>query len=126
MSRIDKYEPMTGGTRAPLNAALTSTDVGKLRAVSLNGSGRVVIGGGATTDLNGVICPVRPMAAGDMIDVGQDLDVVEATTTAGVALTAGTRVYGHTDGTVDAVATAGKLLGITVELDRVVFRVPLT
>jgi hypothetical protein len=126
VSRIDKYEPMTGGTRVPLAAALTSADVGKIRAVSINTSGRAVIGGAAATDLQGVIVPVRPMAIGEIIDVGQDLDVVEATTTAGAAFTAGARVYGHTDGTVDAVATAGKLLGTTVELDRVVFRVPLT
>lgn len=126
MSRVDKYEPYTAGTRAPLNAALTSADVGKIRAVSINASGRVVIGGTATTDLQGVICPVRPMAAGEPIDVMQDCDIVEATTTGGVAFTAGARLYGHTDGTVDATATAGKLLGMTIELDRAVFRVPLS
>jgi hypothetical protein len=94
--------------------------------VSINTSGRAVIGGAAATDLNGVICPVRPMAIGEIIDVAQDMDVVEATTTGGVAFTAGARVYGHLDGTIDAVATAGKLVGITIELDRLVVRVPIT
>jgi hypothetical protein len=126
LSRVDKYEPYTAGTRVPLNAALTSSDVGKVRAVSINTSGRAVIGGAAATDLQGVICPVRPMAAGDPVDVMQDCDIVELTTTAGAAFTAGARIYGHTDGTIDATATAGKLLGTTVELDRGVFRVPLT
>jgi hypothetical protein len=126
VSRIDKYDPVSGGFRAKLNAALAAAEVGKLKAVSINGSGRVVIGGGATTDLEGVVCPVRAMAAGEPIDVMTAGEMADATETAGTAFTAGSRIYGHADGTIDDTATAGKLLGYTVELDRVVVRVPLT
>ena len=126
MSRFDKYDPYSGGFRAPLNAALTSSNVGKMYAVSINSSGRVVIGGSATTDLQGIICPVRIAAAGDIIDVMTAGEITDALETAGTALTAGARVYGHADGTVDDTSTTGKLLGQTVELDRVIVRAPLS
>lgn len=122
MSRIDKYDPFDGGFRARLAAALPATDAGKLRAVSINTSGRVVIGGAATTDLKGIICPTEAMPAGAAIDVMTDGEMGSATETAGTAFTAGATVYGHADGTVDDTATAGKAIGFTVELDRVVVR----
>jgi hypothetical protein len=122
MSRFDKYDPYDGGFRARLNAALAATEAGKLKVVSINTSGRVVIGGGATTDFRGVICPTEAMAAGDAIDVMTDGEIADVTTTAGVAFTAGALIYGHLDGTVDAVATAGKLVGFTVEIDRLIVR----
>jgi hypothetical protein len=122
VSRYDKYDPYDGGFRARLNAALTSSDVGKLRAVSINASGRVVIGGGALTDLRGLICPTEAMAAGAAIDVMTDGEVANATTTAGAALTAGGLVYAHIDGSVDATATSGKAMGWCVEADRVIVR----
>lgn len=122
MSRIDKYGPYTGGFRAKLNAAIPASNAGKMYAVSINTSGRVVIGGAATTDLKGVICATEAMDLGKPIDVMTSGEIANATTTAGAALTAGANIYGHTDGTIDAVATAGKALGFTVELDRVIVR----
>lgn len=122
MSRIDKYDPFDGGFRAKLNAAIAAVDAGKLRAVSINGSGRVVIGGAAATDLKGIICPTEAMPAGAAIDVMTDGEMGDATTTGAVAFAAGATVYGHTDGTVDAVATAGKAIGFTVETTRLVVR----
>jgi hypothetical protein len=122
VSRYDKYDPFDGGFRARLNAALTSSDVGKIRAVSINGSGRVVIGGAALTDLRGVICPTEAMAAGAVIDVMTDGEIADATTTAGAALTAGGLVYSHIDGSVDATATSGKAMGWCVEATRVIVR----
>lgn len=125
MSRYDKYDPYDGGFRARLNAALTSSDIGKIRAVSINASGRVVIGGTGLIDIRGLICPTEAMAAGAQIDVMTDGEIVEATTTAGVALTAGLQ-YCHIDGTVDSASASGKAIGWTVELTRIIVRVPAT
>lgn len=122
MSRYDKYDPYDGGFRAKLNAALVAADAGKIRAVSINASGKVVIGGAATTDIKGLICPTEAMAANAQIDVMTDGEIANATTTAAAAFTAGTIIYAHTDGTVDAVATAGKAVGFTVEADRAIIR----
>lgn len=124
MSRYDKIDPYSGGFRARLAAAIPAANAGKLYAVSINTSGRVVIGGTATTDLRGVICATEAMAAGAAIDVMRIGEVAEATTTAGVAFTAGAVVYGHTDGSVDATATAGKAVGFTVELNRLIVQCP--
>lgn len=126
MSRYDKYDPVSGGFRAPLNAAIASSDVGKVFAVAVNTSGKVIRTAlGAETAIMGVICPVRVMAANDIIDVMTAGEVVEATMTAGTAFTAGAIVYGHTDGTVDNTATAGKILGKMVEVSRMVVRCPI-
>jgi hypothetical protein len=128
MSRFDKYDPYDGGFRARLNAAIVAANAGKIYAVSINTSGRVVIGdgGGGLIAIRGLICATEAMAAGDAIDVMTDGEIADATTTAAAAFTAGALIYCHTDGTVDAVATAGKAVGFTVELDRLVVRVPTT
>lgn len=126
MSRYDKYDPYDGGFRARLNAALTSSDVGKIRAVSINASGRVVIGGAGLIDIRGLICPTEAMAAGAAIDVMTDGEIGDATETAGTAFTGGALVYAHADGTVDDTATSGKAVGFTVETTRVIVRVPTT
>lgn len=122
MSRFDKYDPYDGGFRARLNAAITSSNVGKIYAVSINTSGRVVIGGAALVDLRGLICPTEPMEAGAAIDVMTDGEIVEATETAGTAFTGGALVYGHIDGTVDDTATSGKAMAFTVETTRLIVR----
>lgn len=122
MSRYDKYDPVSGGFRAKLNAAIVTANAGKLYAVSLNASGRVVIGGTALGDLVGVICAVEAMAAGEVVDIMQAGEVANATETAGTAFTAGAKVYAHADGTVDDTATNGLKIGTTVELDRLVVR----
>jgi hypothetical protein len=122
LSRIDKYDPYDGGFRAKLNAAIVAADAGKMRAVSINTSGRVVIGGSAAADIRGVICPTEAMAAGTPIDVMTDGEMGDATLTAGTAFTAGAIVYGHIDGTLDMTATAGKAVGFTVETTRLIVR----
>lgn len=114
MSRFDKYDPVDGGFRVQLNAALTSANVGKMYAVSVNSSGRAVIGGAALTDLRGIICPTEPMAAAIPIDAMTDGDIAEPTTTGGVAFGNNDVLYAHIDGTIDAVATAGKAVGFIV------------
>ena len=126
MSRFDKYDPFSGGFRAPLNAAITlAADVGKIQAVSINSSGKVVIGGPAETAIMGLICPVRLMAAAEPIDVMTAGEIVEAVMTAGTAFAAGGIVYAHLAGTVDSTATAGKVVAKMVELTRMIVRVPV-
>ncbi len=119
MSRIDKVVPGVGSFRAPLNAAILAADAGKMFAVSLNGSGRLVIGAGAVANIVGVIIPTEAFAAGDMIDVFRLAEVLEFTTTAGGASTAGTAYYGGTDGNITTTNT-GKLIGRTVEVGRLI------
>lgn len=130
MSRIDKYDPVSGGYRAPLAAAIATADVGKIQAVSIDGSGRAAIGGAALTDLFGVICPVRAMAAGEQIDVMTAGEIVEATATGGGALTLGGPVFMHIAGTVDSTAASGTAVGYMVNtagsnVPRFVVRAPL-
>jgi len=130
MARFDKYDPFSGGFRGVLNAAIAAVDVGKIYAVSVNGSNRVIRTGiSATADIAGVICAVRPMAAGDPIDVMTAGEIVEALETAGTAFADGAKVYGHTDGTVDDTATTSKYVGQVVESTvvgkRIVIRVGL-
>lgn len=125
MSRIDKYEPMGGGFRAPLNAAIAAADVGKVQGVSLNASGRVVVGGAAAAiGIKGVICPVRAMAVGDIVDVMTDGEIVEFTQTDGTASVAGTdyfAVFGT--GAINTTALNNQYVGHTVEVGRLVVRV---
>lgn len=114
MARFDKYNPHVGGFRAPLAAAIAVADVGKIFAVSIDSSGRAAIGGAAQTAISGLICAVRPMAAGEPIDVMTAGEIEEATETAGTAFTLGAPVFAHADGTVDDTSTNGVAVGITV------------
>lgn len=123
MGRYDKYDPVSGGFRAPLGAdyAGSETPVG----VGLNANGRVVVGGGQT-GVVGLLVKVRDANAGDIVDVMTDGEIVEF---GGVAGT----VY-YVDATNGALSTsadaggaagsgAGHRIGHTVEADRLVVRV---
>lgn len=131
-ARIDKYEPLTGGTRAPLLTATVPGDLNVVFGVGLNANGKVVKGAG-NTGIIGIICNSSAKNAGAIVDVMQDGDIVDI-----VGLTAGT-VY-WADGVTGALApgivgtgaipaagagsTAGsQRIGFTVELDRLVVRV---
>lgn len=122
MPRIDKYEPLTGGHRAPLAAAWLSGDIGVVIGVGLNTSGQVVKGAG-NTGIIGVVCLQKAHPAGTIVDVMQDGEIVECT-----GLTAGTRYYAASaDGAVSATAptpagTNGVTVGHTVEATRLVVR----
>jgi hypothetical protein len=122
--RYDKYDPVSGGFRAKLNAALVSADVGKVQGVSVNTSGKVVIGGAAAADIVGVICAVRAMAANDVIDVMTSGEITDATYSGGGATAAGDRVYAATDGSTSTTNT-GKLVGRVIEIGRIVVRAAL-
>jgi hypothetical protein len=115
--RFDKYDGFTGGFRAPLNAAMSSTsnDVGKVQAVGINATGKVIIGSAAVTGIVGVICPTKVMSAGDVIDVMTRGEIMDVVKTAGTAWAVGDLVYAHADGTVDAVSTSGVVVGRILE-----------
>lgn len=116
MARIDKYNPVSGGFRAPLNAALTGA-VAPL-AVGINASGRVVAGAGQT-GLVGVICSPYNKPAGDIIDVMTSGELVEFGGVAGTVYTANT-----TTGVISAAAKSATqhVVGHTVEADRLIVR----
>jgi len=117
VARFDKYDPISGGFRAPLNFDVASGDVGKIIGVGLNANGRIVKGAG-NTGVRGVICPTQPMAAGDIIDTMTSGEIVDVT-----GLAAGTVYYtAAADGAVSTTNT-GTHVGHTVEAERLVVRV---
>lgn len=132
MARFDKYEPLTGGFRAPLNIDFPSADLNKLIPVSLNTSGKIVKGTAGQSGLIGVIClnGFQPNAstwtglryANDIVDVMQDGEVVEMT-----GLIAGQKYFGAADGNSlipNSTAHVGLgLIGWTVEATRLIVRV---
>lgn len=118
IARYDKYEPYAGGFRAPLDVATDADEEFTPFAVGLNASGRVVKGSGNTGVL-GVYIAHGKRNAGDIVDVMTDGDIVEME-----GLTAGTAIYGQTDGSIDDDdAGVGAIkLGHTVEATRLVVR----
>lgn len=124
MARYDKYEPKSGGFRAPLAADLTATSetgVGNPIGVGLDASGRVVVGVG-NTGILGVICTTRNMTAGEIVDVMTDGEIVEMAAPA----VAGTVLHVvDASGAIGAGAPAAgqTRVGHTVEATRLVVRV---
>lgn len=115
MARIDKYDPVDGGFRAPLAAAWTAseTPIG----VGLNVNGRVVPGAGVT-GIKGVVALPKKYRAGDVVDVMTDGELVE------FAGAAATNYYAAVaTGVISTTAAGGVLLGHTVEATRLVVRV---
>lgn len=117
--RIDKYDPLSGGFRAPLAASLTKTSAGNGLGVGLNSSGQVVPGAG-NSGVKGLLITTRDMVAGDIVDVMTGGEAVEAT-----GLTAGTTITALTTtgviGTTAADATH-VAIGFTAEATRLVVR----
>jgi hypothetical protein len=134
MPRYDKYNPKTGGFRAPLaaNFGYTSglpnfshTDLGAMKVVSINASGLVVIGySGTTTRPRGVLILTEPKAAGDVVDVMTDGEIVEFVLANGSAAAAGTDYTTAVDGTygTTAVGANAAYIGHTVEAGRLIVR----
>jgi hypothetical protein len=121
MARIDKYDPVSGGFRAPLNAAVLIGVVGTIIPVSLNGSGKLVTGAAALGKYKGVIIPDYTYAAGQPIDVMTDGEILE---TSGAWSLAGGEVYiAVADGTLTATSTSNQYLGHMVEADRLIVRI---
>jgi len=138
MSRYDKYDPMTGGFRAPLLANFGYTaslpdrkhaDLGKLLAVGINTAGKVLpLAAGAAAPFAGVLILTSPMAAGDMIDVmtdGEITDLVDAEV-GGASLGAGLAIYSDpalaTGVPTTTFAANGFYIGRMVESTRLIVR----
>lgn len=145
MAKYDKYEPIAGGFRALLGAALTLTDggIGPV-GVSLNASGRVVVGTAGQSGFVGVLVknvargpvgpwgtslsggtpnPNAPIGAqqGDAVDIMTNGEIVDLDPT---AFPAGRKVYAAANGVVSVTAAAGSIqIGHTVEAGRLVVRV---
>lgn len=117
MARIDKYDPVSGGFRAPLAAAYTgaAAPIG----VGLNSSGRVVAGAG-DTGIVAVLCKPDDAAAGDIVDNMTDGELVEFAGAAGTVYTADTTTGVIDDTAPDATHTR---VGHTVEATRLIVRV---
>lgn len=116
MARFDKYNPVSGGFRAPLNASYTGS--ANVVGVGINGSGKVVVGAGVTGVI-GAICSPLSKNAGDIIDVMTDGEIVQAALVAGTLYTVNT-----TSGAVSSAAPSATQtpLGWTVEADRLIVR----
>jgi hypothetical protein len=116
MARFDKYNPVSGGFRAPLNASYTGS--ANVVGVGINGSGKVVVGAGVTGVI-GVICSPLSKNAGDIIDVMTDGEIVQAGLVAGTLYTVNT-----TSGAVASTAPSATQtpVGWTVEADRLIVR----
>lgn len=137
MSRYDKYNPVSGGFRAKLNAAWNATsgpssvtDLNRIIVVELNSSGRLIKATSALTAC-GIVILTGPKAAGDVVDVMTAGEVVEVDgndVQGGVAPAAGERFF--FDATASRLAkvaapTAGTnylLVGRTVEATRLIVR----
>lgn len=130
MARLDKYDGMVGGFRAPLAADFGFVSgsnppqadpalKGAVRAVSLDANGRVVIGTGGVTGLVGVVVFDGPKAAGEIVDVAQNAEIVEFALADGTDAAPGTRYGAAEDGTL----AAGSGVGFTVEATRLIVRV---
>lgn len=130
MSRYDKYDPISGGFRAPLAAAYTGAvanlEFGKVIAVSLNASGQVVIGTAGATGFVGVMVLHEAKAVGEIVDVMTAGEIVEFTLNDGTAAASGTVYFAAANGTVSASAPAAGTnqgrLGVTIEATRLVVR----
>lgn len=114
MARIDKYDPVGGGFRAPLAADLTGAAAPF--GVGLDVNGRVVKGAGQTGVL-AVICIPDDRKAGSIIDLMKDGELVEFAGVAGTSYTANT-----TTGVITSAAASATqvYVGSTVEATRLI------
>jgi hypothetical protein len=120
-AHYDKYDPISGGFRAPLAAAIPDADPNVVRAVSLDANGRVVVGTAGNSGAVGVIVAHKALNVGEVVDVMTAGEIVDV-----AGLVAGTTYYANADGTLAAAAPAAGVnaakVGHTVEADRLVVR----
>lgn len=139
MSRYDKYNPISGGFRAPLNAAWTATsgpssvtDLFRVMGVSLNASGKLIKAASALAAC-GIVIAHGAKAANEVVDVMTSGEVVELDALdiqAGTAPTAGTPYYldltaGRLTATAPGAGVNALRVGFTVEATRLVVRTGL-
>jgi len=139
MAKYDKYEPIAGGYRAKLDAALPLTNGSFFGALSIKANGRAQVGtagagvgvcvknvakgpiGPWGTALNGgTPNPAAPIGAmtGDPVDIMTNGEIVELDPTVFVA---GTDFFAQADGSITAVASDHPV-GFTVEAGRLIVR----
>lgn len=117
MARYDKYDPISGGFRAPLAADIAAGQVGVPLGVGLDGNGRVDTTAAASGVL-AVLVADQPMAAGDIVDCMTAGEIVDCE-----GLAAGTVYYAAAaDGALSTLDTDTRV-GHTVEATRLVVRV---
>lgn len=137
MARYDKYEPIAGGFRGKLNADLTLTSGSFMGAVSLNASGKVVVGTAGQTGLVGILVknapvqaingrwatslagtpnPAAPIGAlaGDIVDVMTAGEIVDIPGT----WNPGDVIYAAANGTLSNASAAGSFIVGFVTHDR--------
>lgn len=138
----DKVDPIVGSFRGRLAADLTLVDGSFFGAVSLNASGRVVVGTAGQSGLVGVVVknvvrqpvsrygtpPGSPglsfigARAGEQVDIMQ-FGEIQADKT---AFPAGSKVYTTTAGVISTTGGTGKfLIGHTVEAGRIRINCPV-
>lgn len=116
MARIDKYDPVDGGFRAPL--AADRTGAAAPIGVGLDSNGRVVAGAG-NTGIIAVVCKPDDAPAGTPMDCMTDGELVEFAGAAGTSYTANT-----TTGVISSAAPSATQvpIGFTVEATRLIVR----
>lgn len=128
MARYDKYDPISGGFRAPLAAdwaGALATPVG----VGLDANGRVVPGAGNTGVIAVLVVDGRVDQVGARTNIKKAGDIVDCMTQGEIVdntgLTAGTKYYAAAAaGAVSTTGTTGQTrVGHTVEAGRLIVRV---
>lgn len=137
MSRYDKYNPISGGFRVASNAALTATsgpssvtDLNRILVVGVNSSGKMIKATTVATATGLFIAHVNPVAAGEIVDVMTDGEIVEisgADMQSGTAPTAGQKLWfeataSRLTSTAPAAGVAGFYVGQVIEVGRLVVR----
>ncbi len=144
MARYDKYDPISGGFRAKLNADLSADANGEAGplGVTLNSSGRVVIGGGTGTQVGLLVKNAarqgpaqysttpygspNPAAspgqkAGDVVDIMTSGEIVGLSA---LAFTPGATIYtDNTTGALTATVGTNTKVGFMIDADRLVVRI---
>lgn len=118
--RFDKYDPISGGFRGKLKLAFavaTLLDKERLFGVSIEAATGLIVLGGASTAIRGVVNVREPKAAGDVVDVMTSGEIVDAFfLNDGVTATVlGTTYYvDNVTGAITATTTSNKQIGVRV------------
>jgi hypothetical protein len=137
MSRYDKYNPISGGFRAKLNAAWTATsgpssvtDLNRILVVGLNSSGLIIKA--TTVAIASGLLIVHDVAAAaldvhDVMTAGEIVEISGADMQSGTAPTAGQKLYLDTTAsrltsTAPGAGVNGFYVGQVVEVGRLVVR----
>lgn len=120
MARYDKYDPISGGFRAPLAADWLAADLNKAIGVGLDANGGIVKGAG-NSGLAGVMVLTKKRFAGDIVDTMTDGEIVEFGGVPGTSYFAAGADGAVTNAAAVAPAVSSNV-GHTVEADRLIVR----